>query len=346
MQKTKTKRMYIFLIIISLLLISCKRADVQTKVITNFKTGVQGLEFKFLENAPPKEIYYTEKTRVPIGLEMRNKGAEKAYGVIAFNFDGYKGIVKENLDSTIYYGEDLFRIASSENSFLEGKSAKNPNGDIMTFSVLAEPSLLNPQAEQFKSAIIATACYDYQTEFTPEVCIDTDIFNTKPIAKVCKVKDIASSSGQGAPVSIEKVEVQMLPSGKGISPYFVITLRNVGKGEVIRYQKYQEVCSQKSSSDLNNFNIVRVSAFIAGKEINRLDCLPKRSELIKDPFEEEGLFGYARFKDKVATVTCRYLGEIPANAGNYVTKLRILAEYGYTESISKEVLIKVPVPKK
>lgn len=346
MQKNKIK-LIIFLLIVSLLLISCKRTDVQTKVITSFRTGTQGLELKFLDNAPPKEVYYTDKTQVPIGLFIQNKGAEKAYGVVAFNFDGFKGLVKESLDSNLYYGEDLLRISSSEGSFLEGKRVTNPNGDLMTFTVIAEPSPLNPQAEQFKSTIIATACYDYATEFTPEVCIDTDIFDTKPIAKACKVKDVVSSGGQGAPVSIEKVEVQMLPSGKGISPYFVITLRNVGKGEVIRFGQYKEICSQKSSSEPNNFNIVRVSAFLAGKETARLDCLPKRQEIIKEgSFEEEGLFGYARLRDKIATVTCKYQGELPKTSGNYISKLRILAEYGYTESISKDVLIKVPVPKK
>ncbi len=341
------------LLMLVVLITSCKRSDTSIKAIPNFRIGIGGIEIKFLENSPPKELYYTEKAQVPIGIEIRNNGAEKAFGVIAFNLDGYKRLVLENIDSNIYdSSSNLVMISNNDGSDLKGKRVENPNGDLRVFTVMAEPAPLNPQTEQFKSTIIATACYDYSTEFTPEVCIDTDIYNTKPIAKACKVQDIIGSKGQGAPVSVDKVEVQMLPSGKGISPQLTITLKNSGKGEVIRYGNYKEVCSQKTmvssstSSTQTNFNIVRVGAYIAGSGIE-LDCLPKKEDVVKEiSSQDEELFGYARFSDKTATIVCRYIGVIPESAGNYVSKLRIVANYGYTESISKEVLIKVPLPKR
>ncbi|MBI2545550.1 hypothetical protein HYV81_00020 [Candidatus Woesearchaeota archaeon] len=338
------KILFSFMIVILLFgVTACKKSDVNTKVITSFRTGIGDLEIKFLDNAPPAELYYSKDAQFPIGLQIQNKGAERAYGVIALNFGGHV-----TLADTINAQKDdrdanLFKIAGSEGSFLEGKRSQNPNGDLQVFTLTAAPSALNPQSEQFKSTVIATACYDYQTEFTPEVCIDTDVYNQKQLGKACKVQDV-TSSGQGAPVVVERVEVQMLPKEKGVAPQFTITLKNSGNGEVIRREKYREVCSQRVADTSVIFNLAYVYAQLADKD---LECYPKKEQVL--PLEpaagEDAIYGYARFKDKASTVVCRYNGVISKPEGSYVSKLRIVVYYGYTFSVSKDITIKVPLPK-
>lgn len=331
-------------LLLLLLSLGCNRSETNTKVVTNFRTGISGLEIKFLENAPPPELFYTKDSQFPIGIQIQNKGAEQAYGVIALNFDGYITTLSSGNAQPDEKDPSLYKIASSQGSFLEGKRKENPNGDLQIVTMTASPAAINPQTEQFKSNIIATSCYNYKTEFTPDVCMDTDIFIQRQLGKACKVQDI-TGSGQGAPVVVEKVQVQMLPRDNGVAPQFTITLKNSGNGEVIRYGKFREVCSQKISDTALNFNLAQVYAQLSGQE---LDCYPKKEQILPgEPAEGEEtlVYGYARFKDKTATIVCRLNSAITKPEGSFVSKLRIVVYYGYTTSIAKEVLIKVPLPR-
>lgn len=142
----------------------------------------------------------------------------------------------------------------------------------------------------------------------------------------------------------------MLPRDNGVVPHFTLTIRNSGNGEVLVFGKDKDVCSQAApGSKSTNFNIVRVSAFMGDKGIVSLTCYPKKNEIFKDAEgyqEGEYDFGYARLTDKVGTVICSYNGVLPPDKqGNYVAKARFVLDYAYTTSISKEVLIKVPLPK-
>src|SRR4030042_1767216 len=95
--------------------------------------------------------------------------------------------------------------------------------------------------ESHNALISATYCYDYATTAKMDVCIDPDIYGKQP-QKVCTVAG-KSLSSQGAPIAVNKVDVEMLPFSKdSIKPQFTIHVQNVGDGTVIASGKALSFC--------------------------------------------------------------------------------------------------------
>jgi hypothetical protein len=284
----------------------------QTITDIDIYKGSEGLLMQFLENAPPDELY--EDSPFKVILKLENKGAtDIVKGYLSL------GIEKDYMELRSFNFVRTFK--------LKGKSLQIPKGDQRVEEFSIKTKNLEPQSEVHTSNIIITACYDYTTFFSPSVCVDTDIYKENPVKKTCEVKDI-SASNQGAPVAITLIEEKILPKESNIViPYFMIKISNVGNGEIIDINKVRAACSS-GSFEHASWNHVYVNAFLGNQQ---LTCKPSKGDIKT---------GYVKIKDNEGIVRCVLEEGISTNFASYITTLRINISYGYTFTLSKEILIK------
>lgn len=316
-QQHKSKNIFIlfaFLLAASLL-VSCKSSG-GGNVAPQFnpRSGTEGIVLDFIEDAPPQELY--EDSSVPLALKLENKGAaDVQQGYLVWNVPSYLFTLEEH----------------SETFELSGKKVDQPQGETKTFYRYAKAKALSPMQEVRTATIGATLCYDYETIFSEEICIDPQFYQSDKKKKPCEVKDI-TSSGQGGPVVITKVDVAMIPlDEQRLGPRFTVHLRNQGKGTVINKDDVQKACSSETSPNL--FNIVYIEEAKLSKIYN-LECTGlQRNEQLGRSYIllEEG---------KESSFICELKSGIPKDQGVFSTPLLIKLGYGYTLTKSKEITIR------
>ncbi len=306
----------------------------------DIRLGLSGLTMEFLKNTPPQRIF--EGDKFPVVMKVRNSGATDIKNnevVISLGFEkDYTKNVELSQTGNVQSLSGLNNIAIFS---LEGKSIINQKGgeEVISYNLVA--GKVDPQSEFHSSAAIATLCYPYKTVLDATFCMDTDPNNLRPGKKVCKLQDLSFANGQGAPVTISKIEVQMLPSqesqqsstGSGkIVPQFLIFIENKGNGIVIKNDAIKEFCTQSKIS-YDKFNTIFVKAFFPGKDLGEeLDCEPK--EKLSTAKQ-----GYVKLKDKKDLIRCTLRKGIDASQDPYLSPIRIEMDYGYTQSISTSYLI-------
>jgi len=344
----QAKKIIITLVIL-LFICGCKGGNEgYTPTITSkdIYIGKEGLEMEFFENAPPIEIF--ENSVLPIGLRLYNKGAydigasdmhegtQRGYLSISLEKD-YMGLDEVSLKSI--NGKVNFRDPEHIQFDLKGKNIEYPKGEeeVITFTANTKDlSKTDPQSEYHDSLISITACYKYQTKAVETVCIDTDVygFKKRPEERPCKVKTLTLSS-QGAPVAVTKIESEMVPKKDNpsvIKPNFIITVKNIGKGEVVKENKVEDACSSRPIN-YTEWNNINVKAYISTMdEENKLDC-----DFIKEGTRDDGTI---ILKQKQDIVRCSYEEGFDEKKGIFSSPLYIILDYGYTDTISREVRIK------
>lgn len=264
---------------------------------TNFRTGSTGLSLRFLPYSPPLTIYDNEN--VDFIIEISNKGAHDI-----------------NMGKLFLSGFDRNIINIYENyhpfESIEGKSEYNSQGEKLIVDRYAGTKISLPYGvEEHSSPIEAIACYEYQTIASFPICIDANPRVSKHDG--CFASDVSGSS-QGGPISVSHIDVE---SGTG-KMRFVITLKNVGQGDLIDYNscpfgyKYNEMNNIKSYS-------VDISGVT-------LECQPDNNNIKMDDM------GQARIYCKA--------GNLNENQAAYLTPITIKLNYDYKDSTSTSVRIK------
>ena len=236
MKKPLPKIILLFLLFI----VGCKGMYSITDV--SIYKGTDGLAIKFIENAPPNEVF--EKTILPLGIMIRNAGAyDIENGLITFSLEEDYMLLDKTSTRTSGRGkksaEERFdwieneRISWIEDKpqikfSLNGKTIERAEGEEEIMTLKAEARPLEELSQTHEPSILATACYDYKTELVAAVCVDTDVYGIKKITKSCKVKELGFSS-QGAPVAITNIEEDVTADNL----LFKIYVQNVGGGMVI-----------------------------------------------------------------------------------------------------------------
>lgn len=299
-------------------------------------SGKDGLVMEFLENAPPKEVF--ENSVLPIGMRLDNKGAydiKRGYLSIGLEKDYMElnqGSLK-SINDKVNFGDSVHITFD-----LKGKNIEHPNGEyeIITFSAdTKDLSLTDPQSEYHDTLVSITSCYEYQTKAVETICIDTDVYNFKKREKPCKVETLSLNSQQGAPVAVTEIESEMLPDKYNpsiIKPRFTITVKNLGNGEVVKKEKVADACSSQPMGR-EEWNIINVKAYISNmEEKNKLDC-----DITNEVRNEDGII---ILKQKEDSIKCVYEEGIDETKGAFSSLVYIILDYGYTDTISREVKIK------
>ena len=307
------KAKIIFIIISMMVLSGCEGGSGPSaqSIEENIHKGTSGMVAVFIENMPPARVF--EDDVFPIGIEIRNKGAfDIVNGNLILNiFDEHFELEKGNIDESIN---------------LEGKSIGNPEGGLDRLNYLLKSRVLDLNDEAEDSTITAQFCYEYQTQFGGEVCVDTDYYNMnkeKKIESACSAEDISLSGGQGGPVAVTNVKVSMIGSTDIITPKFEIYVRNTkgdtGKGKIVGAGKAKALCSGNLGED--GFNYVDYEVYLS-EEI--LDCTPERFKI----------------DDDENVIKCTLERGVSKEVQPYTSILSVILDYGYSERITKRVKIK------
>ncbi len=282
------------------------KGPTQIENVPAFQKGYGGLTLKFLQNAPPDEVF--EKSSFKVGVEYYNDGA----------YDINEGIIK-----VMAFAPFSISGESTREIMLKAKSLNNPLGSRSNFIVdVNSDNFPASSFNQVDGTIQILACYRYETEALEPVCIDTDPFNQKQSKKPCRVSDITLSGGQGAPISIDKIEVSMMPHSDQtrVKPTFRIYISNNGNGIPVRASDYATLCQTGTAADQQDtINTIEYTVKLGG---SYLECSPDEIHL-KD--NEENY------------ITCWLSSGIPLTQPTYLEPLEIKLSYGYTVSLKKEV---------
>lgn len=345
-----TKKCFLGIIFLMILLLTgCNGLQLSSgsKTATkdvDVRVGFGGLSMEFIKNTPPQRVFESAgniESAFPVMIKINNIGAfsleneDEAILSLGVERDYTKSLKLLENEQVTKLG-DLENVAAFN---LEGKSKINTKGGEEVVSYTLEAGKLDPQSESHSSSITATLCYPYQTLLSAAACIDGDIGNILPGKKACRVQDLVFGSGQGAPVAVTKVEVQMLPTQESsqdtksasVKPQFLILIENKGSGTVIDEDIVDDFC-RKSAASYNNLNLVKVSAALGADE---LDCTPKGKEQ-KDKAER---YAVVKLKDKKELARCTLKEGAKATSGAYLSPLSIELSYGYTQSISASYFI-------
>lgn len=317
------------LFIIALTSAGCKQTTT-TGATEDVHTGTQGLVISFMKDMPPAKIYDT--TPLDALVELRNKGTSDLSGANCMLYlSGYDESIISGIDKDIYCGA------------LEPKTLYNPDGGIATQQFTTDLINLPEGVDAYKTNLLVTACYKYQTVANPVVCIDPKQYELAPLERACTVKDVPTIGGQGAPVSVDKVEVDMM-KGKVL---FKITVSNHGAGTVpeagktsflkaktpttksgtVLYHGTSLIGECPYNLEYDDYNIVSYNVDMTGGSL--IDCTPK-------------IEGDQRVRliDNKGTIYCTF--RISGDSA-YSTPLEITLDYNYMDSISREVeIIKTP----
>jgi hypothetical protein len=140
--------------------------------------------------------------------------------------------------------------------------------------------------------------------------------------------------GQGAPIAITRVEQKMMPHEEEdlIMPTYMIYVKNMGDGLPVELGLFEEACKATGISK-EAWNVVGLNAYLSDRS-NQLDCTPK----YENP--PESMTGYIKLEHDEDFIRCTLRQGIPKSRGTYTTPLMIDMVYGYTFTVSKQVLVR------
>lgn len=345
-------KLHLIIFLISASMIAGCSAPASNDKPADIFAGTDGLVAEFEKNTPPQRVF--EQSSFPVLLKLANKGTysitkdkpalisisrEKDY-IPALSFEESSQL-NQGKENEVYFG-------------IEGKTQVNPKGNQILIALNAKTGKLEPQSEAKASTITANLCYPYKTILSTSVCIDPDIAGIIPGKKACTAKELTFSNGQGAPISVTKIEPQIIPEidKDVVKPQFLIFIENKGKGNPANINSYPNICRSTDSADVqgkadakNIWNVAFLKAFTSGEEDkSQLICCPNiEGQCPETESSPDKILGYLKFRDKKDFVKCTFKEGVPKNSDAFTSPLRIEIDYGYVQSITADFIIQKPL---
>ncbi len=306
------KGVLVAILLISLFLVSCgpkpsageRPVDTAT-ALRMVTTGTQGVELEFQQNSPPSTIY--DQNELITLLEIKNKGNHDLQGQDCF-------IQVKGFDTNIITGDLNAPRSCAENiGVLEGKNLYNTDGGINLVEFESQVNLPY-NVPNYNPTLNFLACYNYHTIANPSVCVDPQLYEITSEQKTCEPRDVGMAGGQGGPVGVTYVGVDMA-SNRAI---FEINVRNLGTGRVLSSYADLRSCGQ----NLEYKELDRVAYNVEMTGGGKVNCKP--------------LDGFVRLTNNEGKIICSF--NIPGTS-SFETPLSIELDYGYVQSYQKSVNI-------
>jgi len=305
-------------ILISLALISCKPGPAAGEkpldtaaALKIVKSGTEGVKIKLQQNSPP-DLLYDQNELVAL-VEVENKGA---------SVNGVNDLQAQDcfvqvtgFDPNIITGAfNIPRSCSEGIGTLEGKNVYNTRGGTNILEFTSSVSLPLGVTD-YTPTLNFLACYNYRTVANPSVCVDPLFYQVTSEQKTCQPRDVPMGGGQGAPVGISYVGVDMV----GDRAIFEISIRNQGTGRVLSPFANIQNCGQSS---LEYRDLDRVSYNVQMTGGGKINCKPQD--------------GFVRLTNGEGKIICTFA--IPGTSA-FETPLLIDLDYSYVESLRKAIRI-------
>lgn len=309
MKSVNTRYALLFVIFLVIVISGCSRLyEPDRPSLEDIEHGTKGLVMEFIEGAPPEEVI--EGSLFQAGVKVANEGAH----------DVKNGFLLLGYEDEYLYLNSWSKHGSRERIpiSIQGKSEYLPEGEEGDYIANIEAREIGSQRERADTNLYLTACYDYQTSAHTSVCVDTDIYDLRESEKACDAED-KSLSSQGAPIAVTRVETKMLISQDLIKPQFIVHFDNVGGGTILKSGKADVACSGQPLAK-GDINSLKVSAALSE---TKLKCRPENFTL----------------RDNQDYVICTHENGIDKSIPAYNAPLTIIAEYGYMETVSREITV-------
>ncbi len=218
------KIIFVLLAVAALVIAGCGEPDgPRTK---SFIGGNQGLEIRFLPDAPPTMVSDQGQQDFDVYVELNNRGEyEIPVGRVLVKLSGFRA--------------ELFGISSADLTKTAPSNVyarvKNPDGSIIdppesyvTFEMLSYQDAAIGAGTSFPFR--ADVCYGYETIGATELCIKENM-NMDRAGDLCKIDETRSLSVSGAPIQITSVRQSRAGADR---TRFTFTVQNKGPGKVYR----------------------------------------------------------------------------------------------------------------
>ena len=324
MMKTEKIIGKIIIFAVVLLMSGCEGMTGLKTPISERYEGTQGVMYSYIENMPPEDKAY-EQSIFKTGITIENKGANTAKGFLSIGYEPtlieLKGIELTNLET----GEAVKGTDQISFELLgKGERAAGSNGQKARLVMDLSASSISLSQEQ-KTKLDVNLCYQTKTTFIRSTCIDPDIYSESKREKACKPQDITDSNGQGAPISITKIETRMIPEENDlIRPSFTIYVNNEEKGIIINKNSVEQACKETAIGS-ENFGVINLKASLDGQPV---ECI----------LAESGTYKY-RQDEYENKLQCRASQTYNKDDSASLKELKIEMEYGYQETKSKMLTI-------
>lgn len=305
----KKKRYWIFLVLISLILISGQACERKGKGEGVFLGGKDGLVIDFVEDAPPLSGIFKDEA-FPIDVELINKGetdigngAAIVYLTGALSSSGALNVPTQQASNDAF----IAAVEDSEQGLVEDSLVVPIGTATYTGNILGDSVPLDARA---------SVCYPYETRVqVDDFCIpstarrvsgtdDCEIVTTKNIIK--------EKDNSGGPVHVTSLREQQGPDFVRVT----LDVNNVGTGDVV----VPGICKR----DLMREDLDKVKV----KMPTNFACSFKEGESSEGVIELRGGHGVLRCKRDVNN---------PGSA--FKESVGITLSYNYVQEISKTVTI-------
>jgi hypothetical protein len=300
MEWQKTKGFILFLLVVSLFMLTSCGGGSTSGRDTDFRFGSEALELQLING----------------GVEDFFEGDDMVILVEYFN----RGTSDITDGEFFVSGYDLkYLTLTLDPKFINipGKDEFDPQGkQSQILTIKSSPLRLPKNTEEFMQTVKLTACYTYRTLATAEVCIDPDPKSRRVQDKICTMTPV-SPGGQGAPIVVTYVEPLVSRNDLRLN----IEFSNQGNGIVFD----RTISNAKCFADLDRYSDAdKVDVLRVEYSGNRLNCQPSNP---------------IRLVDGKGKVTCECKGCIHDYMDAYETLVTMEFAYGYRNEILKKVRI-------
>ncbi|MBU1111766.1 MAG: hypothetical protein ABIG93_03740 [archaeon] len=306
--RIKKGLLVVSLVLLVFLLASCNRVPageepMETSVaLAQVQSGTEGLKASFVTGYPPSKIYDINDF-VAI-VELENKGN---YDLSAY--DCYLQIT--GFDANIIRGINYVQSCGD----IDGKSVYNLDGGYNQVQWESSNIDLPTGTYEYSPNLNLVMCYNYQTRTSPSVCVDPLFYQITSEQKACTPQNVMMGGGQGAPVSVSYVGVEMT----GDTAIFEISVRNSGNGRVL--SPYADIVNcGEASLDYDDLDKILYNVEMTGGSL--IKCTP--SDWL------------VRMSNDAGKIICSFRIN---GATAFETPLQITLDYNYIENLQKSIQI-------
>jgi hypothetical protein len=313
----KRRQIITFILVVTLLfLVSCGQKPITGEqpqdtaaALQQVRTGTQGVDLKLIQDYPPATLY--DQNELVAILEVKNKGN--------YDLDASECFVQvTGFDPNIILGDLGFpRSCADSSGILEGKNIYNIGGGFNQIEFRATNLLLPRGVFEYNPTLNFKNCYYYKTTASPQVCVDPLRLQISSDQLTCNWrKGVDVSGGQGAPVGVSYVGVDMIGNNKA---FFEINIQNYGGGSVITPYADLRRCGE-APLDYTDSNKIAYNVQLSGGSM--ISCNPAD--------------GLVRLNNNQGKITCKF--SVPGTNA-FETPLLIELDYGYLQSLEKTIKI-------
>jgi hypothetical protein len=312
---------YITLLCIACLGFALSSCGSSTTVGGPFIGGTTGLDFTFVDGAPPSEVGDGASDSFSVIVSVKNQGEA--------DLDASGGYIQLNGILPVDYGKSSGDFKQTLPA-LRG-SAKTAEGDlipgeeqVISFDGLSYQKNILGNIEGTK--IVVEACYNYQTRSTTLLCVKKEGIDFSDKDEVCKINDPKTVYNSAGPVQV--VRAKQIPLRDKIQVQFEIAK----VGSLAEYiVKPDTDCNDKSTNPDKNYVYVEVKPIMSGTSAPSCNFAGATG----------GSSGFVRIPDSdgaTALVSCSF--DKSAVVGDATTSLDLTLKYRYFMSKSIALLIK------